>query len=129
MQLKEVTVVNKTQAYSAEFFKEVSRKPVGKLFAFEQDLPETTIRSQAATYGKSLGVKFTVVAVPVEEGQKKTFAVGVTTKTRKPRAKKDAVPSDPSNTKVEPVVTDEPVLDGPSASDLAIENIVDSEGI
>lgn len=129
MKLKEVTVVNKAQAYSAEFFKEVSGQPVGKLFAFEQDLPETTIRSQAATYGKVLGTKFTVVAVPTAEGQKKAFAVGVTTKTRKPREKKPAVPPNsevvPSNPTAE--VTDTPELDGPSVSD--IEAIVDAEGV
>ena len=131
MKLKEVTVINKAQAYSAEFFKEVSTQPEGKLFAFEQDLPETTIRSQAATYGKALKVKFTVVAVPVPEGQKKAFAVGVTTKIRKTRSAKPAKPENPVNViSVYVEKTDNPEIGGPSAGEIeAVEAIVDQEGI
>jgi hypothetical protein len=86
IKLKEVSLSNATNQYSTEFFQLVAKQPEGKVFAFEQDLPETTIRSRAKQAGEALGVKFTVVTVDGPEGSKPTFAVGVTTKTRKPRA-------------------------------------------
>ena len=85
MELKEINTVSPIQQYSKDFFETIARSGVpGKVYAFEQALPETTIRSKAATFGKELGVKFTVVSVPGENNTE-TFAVGIATKQRKPR--------------------------------------------
>ncbi len=90
VKLKEVSLTTKANTYAKEFFEEVATKPEGKFYAFEEDLPETTIRSRAQQAGAALGVKFTVSTVTGAEGVKPSFAVGVTTKVRKPRAKKAA---------------------------------------
>ena len=95
MQLKEVNITNPVQAYAEDFFAAVAGAGAnGKVYEFEQDLPETTIRSKAALFGQKLGVKFSVVTVtPAVDGQTNgTFAVGITTKVRKPRTPK-VVPS------------------------------------
>lgn len=93
MKLKEVSVIDKAGSYATEFFAEVSTKPEGKYFAYELDVPETTVRSQAQTFGKTLGVKFSVVTVVGDkEGAKATYAVGITTKVRKTRVKREVAP-------------------------------------
>lgn len=90
MTLREVKLGNPTATYAAEFFGEVAKQPAGKFFSFDKKLPETTIRSQAQIFSKALGVKFTVVTVTKanEAGEGGSFAVGVTTKERKPRERK-----------------------------------------
>lgn len=117
MKLKEVTLTSKADAYSVEFFEEVSKQPVGKVFEFEHAIPETTLRSKAHTFGAKLGVKFTVVST----GENK-FAVGITDKVRKPRVKK-AVPS----VTLEPEPSLEPAVAVPDLE--AVEAIVDAEGV
>lgn len=94
--LREVSLVNPVDAYSREFFAAVAKTKEGKLFVFEKDLPETTLRSRAALAAKELGVKFTVATVrPVTEGGPVQFAVGVTQKIRKPRTPKKVDPLTP----------------------------------
>lgn len=142
MTLKEVSITDAATTYAAEFFTEVAKQPEGKVFAFERKLPETTIRSQAQVFGKTLGVKFTVVTVKKAdaEGNGGSFAVGVTTKERKPREKKatiatpivpedsPAIPAPEGVSEASVVAGDvETEHDGPSASDVE-EAILAAEG-
>jgi len=84
MKLKEIKI--EPSSYAEEFFREVSKAAEGKFFLYEG--PTTTVnnvRSSAYSFGRSLGVKFTVRTVKPEGSDTEQIVVGTTTKTRAPR--------------------------------------------
>ena len=89
MKLKEITIQPPGGSYASEFFADVATRAAGKLFAYEKPISRNSLSTQAATYGKKLGVRFTVRSVPpTEVGKEETYAVGVSVtepRTRKPR--------------------------------------------
>ena len=94
MKLKEVKLNPPGGSYASEFFAEVATKEAGKLFQFDAPTSRNSLSTQAATYGKRLGVRFTVRTVPpAKEGDSETFAVGVS----------DAPPRERKSAKVEEI--------------------------
>lgn len=132
LKLKEVSLTDASTVYSTEFFATVAKQEEGKFFAFERPLPETTIRSRAKQAGEALGVKFTIVTVPpAVPGGADSYAVGVTTKTRKPRsANKQKVAEPAPAESPAPVVGDWLLAEGGQPDQIeALDAIVDQEAI
>lgn len=92
MKLKEVRITPPGGSYASEFFAEVAGKEPGKLFAYEERTTRNSLSTQAATYGKKLGTRFTVRTIPpAKEGDQETYAVGVSITEPRTRKTKNKV--------------------------------------
>ena len=86
MELKEVTLEATTGGYRTEFFAAVAKQPAGKYYRYEENVPETTVRSAAVTEGRRLNKRFSVRTVKTAAGP--YFAVGRSAEEKRKRSPK-----------------------------------------